>query len=335
MFGRNKRPIRAYFQALWETGLRPETIVSIEAPRDYRRGSGTLRIRADADKARYAREVPLTPGAREALDSVCPEAGFLFPRAPDGDAPKVSNELRKAARLAGLAPDRANRISPYDLRHGRATELVHKTDLLSTSYLIGHKHASTTDRYIHGRKEMAVLALAKLAGGAALKPASASTSIVHQPHDELPAVAIARRAKDVSISRAPSSIDYAPSSTDDSPSSSNGAPSPREAPSSSDAQAASPDASKHDFGHTLATVEVLSESAARPPVANSAEPFQCEEQDLNLHTLRYRNLKVERPLLKHWIYWKASRQEAPEMARERRNSVAVRRLARMLSRPLS
>lgn len=205
VYGRRKRPIRAYFQALWETGLRPETIVSIEAPNDYRRGADTLRIRNEADKARYGRDVPLTAGAREALDSVCPEAGFLFERAPDGCAPKVSHELRKAARLAGLTPGRASRISPYDLRHGRATELVHKTDLLSTSYLIGHKHASTTDRYIHGRKEMAVLALAKLASGAALKPAPASILAAHHADDERPSSSLTRRAKDASSDGAPSS----------------------------------------------------------------------------------------------------------------------------------
>jgi hypothetical protein len=173
----------------------------------------------------------------------------LFPRAPDGDAPKVSNELRKAARLAGLAPDRANRISPYDLRHGRATEFVHNTDLLSTSYLIGHKHASTTDRYIHGRKEMAVLALAKLAAGAALKPA--------------------------------------------------------------------PNPPKHDFGHTLATLDVLPESAAQPAAANSADSHQCEEQDLNLHTLRHRNLKRQIGALKHWDCSIPDRQERSGMDRNR------------------
>jgi hypothetical protein len=72
VYGRRQRPIRAYFQALWETGLRPE----IQAPIDYRRGAATLRIRNEADKARYGRVVPLTEGAHEALDSVCPESAF-------------------------------------------------------------------------------------------------------------------------------------------------------------------------------------------------------------------------------------------------------------------
>ncbi|MDB4985519.1 MAG: hypothetical protein JWN04_697 [Myxococcaceae bacterium] len=279
VFGRNKRPVRPYFQVLWETGLRPETIVSIEAPGDYRRGSDTLRIRAEADKARYARVVPLTPGAREALDSVCPEAGFLFARAPDGDAPKVNNELRKAARLAGLEPARANRISPYDLRHGRATELVHKTDLLSTSYLLGHKHASTTDRYIHGRKEMAVLALAKLASSAALKPAITASSPSQQTHDGRSSLVYRRYADDITFSAPPSGSGH-------------GEPTPQDPE----------DPQKPDFGHTLATVSVSSLARDLAQSPNPATSHQCEEQDLNLHTLRYRNLKVETSMLKHWIY---------------------------------
>jgi hypothetical protein len=71
-------------------------------------------------------------------------------------------------------------------------------------------------------------------------------------------------------------------------------------------------------------------STSTPPQAH-----QCEEQDLNLHTLRYRILKVERPTLKYWICWRASRQEAPGMARGRRNSVALRRLEKTTSRPRS
>ena len=55
-----------------ETGLRPGTLQRLRAPDDYQPGSQFLRIRAEADKARYAREVPLTARAREVLDELCP-----------------------------------------------------------------------------------------------------------------------------------------------------------------------------------------------------------------------------------------------------------------------
>jgi hypothetical protein len=45
--------------------------------------------------------------------------------------------------------------------------------------------------------------------------------------------------------------------------------------------------------------------------------FQCEEQDLNLHTLRYRNLKRERDRLNNGDYSDPDRQEQSGMDRNR------------------
>ena len=63
-----------------ETGLRPGTLQRLRAPDDYRSGAAFLKIRAEADKARYEREVPLTVRAREVLDEVCPNEGLIFPK---------------------------------------------------------------------------------------------------------------------------------------------------------------------------------------------------------------------------------------------------------------
>lgn len=157
------RPIRAYYAVLWETGLRPETLCSLKAPNDYRRGEGSLKIRKEADKARYDRKLPLSDAARAALDSVCPDAGSLFPRRKDGQPADYRISLRAAARGAGLGRDRSKRISDYDFRHGRTTQLVDETgDILGTGYLIGHKHATTTALYSHARESMAERALAKV-----------------------------------------------------------------------------------------------------------------------------------------------------------------------------
>ena len=161
--GRRNRPIRAYYTVLWETALRPETLVSLRAPTDYQRGAKVLKIRDEADKARFGRELPLTPEARKALDSVCPDAGSLFPRRKNGKAADYRVSLRAAAKAAGLAEDRAARISDYDFRHGRTTDLMDQTgDIMGIGYLVGHKHATTTQKYLHARKGMAERVLSKV-----------------------------------------------------------------------------------------------------------------------------------------------------------------------------
>ena len=54
-----------------------------------------------------------------------------------------------------------------------------------------------------------------------------------------------------------------------------------------------------DSGHTLATLDLPSEAAAIVRSAMSSEPKKYEEQDLNLHTLRYRNLNPARLPFRH------------------------------------
>ena len=67
---RDGQPLRAYFEVMRETGLRPGTLQRLHAPDDYRPGSRFLRIRAEADKARYARELPL-PNAHAKCSMRC------------------------------------------------------------------------------------------------------------------------------------------------------------------------------------------------------------------------------------------------------------------------
>ena len=136
------------------------------APHDYQRGRATLTIRDEADKARFGRELPITKTARKALDSVCPDAGYLFPRSPSGNAPDYRDTLRAAAHRAGLDKDRANRVSAYDFRHGRTTHLVADSgDVVGVGYLVGHKNVTTTNRYVHARMEHGARALEKADGG--------------------------------------------------------------------------------------------------------------------------------------------------------------------------
>ena len=135
---------RAFFEVLWETSLRPSTVHALRAPDDYRKGAPTLTIRDEADKARFGRELDLTAGARAALDSVVPERGVIFGRH------NFRTVLRRAAKDAGLPPEKAQHVSDYDFRHARLTFLAERSpNLPGLAYLAGHKHTSTTSRYIN------------------------------------------------------------------------------------------------------------------------------------------------------------------------------------------
>jgi integrase len=143
-------PMRAYYQVMRETGLRPSTLHRLKAPDDYQPGALYLTIREEADKARYGRELPLSARARAALDSACPDQGAIFPKF-DG-----RHTLRKAALTAGLDPERASKVSAYDLRHSLATELTERSgNLVGVGYLLGHKHITTTNHYVHARRRAA------------------------------------------------------------------------------------------------------------------------------------------------------------------------------------
>ena len=147
---RDGKPCKAYFAVMRETGLRPGTLQRLRAPDDYRSGAAFLKIRAEADKARYERELPLTARARQVLDEVCPDDGLIFPKFA------WRYPLREAARTAGLEADRASNIKPYDFRHSVATELTERSgNLLGVGYLLGHRHATTTNQYVHARRRAA------------------------------------------------------------------------------------------------------------------------------------------------------------------------------------
>jgi integrase len=135
--------VRAYFVAMAETGLRRGTLDRIRVPEHYTRGAELLTLTPDVDKSRWGRPLPLTTRAREALDSCAPDVGLIF------GSHDLRVALKHAARDAGIADWQA--IGCHDLRHARLTELAHGGDLMSAAYLAGHRHVSTTDRYLHPR----------------------------------------------------------------------------------------------------------------------------------------------------------------------------------------
>lgn len=155
---RHRWRVRDRFTVAWETALRPATLDALRAPEDYRRGSATLKVRDEVDKARFGREVPLTPEARAALDRCAPEVGPIFSRVSSNTA---TDYLRDAAREAGLDEARASRVKPYDLRHARLTLLAESGNLLGVAYLAGHKAITTTNRYVHAHARAAAEVLAQ------------------------------------------------------------------------------------------------------------------------------------------------------------------------------
>lgn len=72
---------------------------------------------------------------------ICPESGLLFGRHD------YRNQADKAA-AAVLNPRRAKTFTAYDLRHLRLMQLADSGNWLGTSFIGGHKRASTTDRYL-------------------------------------------------------------------------------------------------------------------------------------------------------------------------------------------
>jgi integrase len=74
--------------------------------------------------------------------------------------PQLLKACRRAHEAGKLAAWKIDRVSPYDFRHGRTTQLANRTKhLAGVSFLVGHKDPSTTARYVHAAREHAEEAL--------------------------------------------------------------------------------------------------------------------------------------------------------------------------------
>lgn len=140
--GGRKWPLRARFAFMWETALRPETLSRLSVPDNWRPGATHLELADEDDKARFGREVDLTPEAIAILVRVAPEAGPIFGRHDYAKA------IKTAAR-AVLGPLRGKSFAPYDFRHGRAKEMIDAgAPIRGVAFVVGHKRVSTTDKYL-------------------------------------------------------------------------------------------------------------------------------------------------------------------------------------------
>ena len=152
-------PVRDRYLFAYEAGLRPATVDAL-LWRDWD-GASTLLIRREADKVRYGREVPLSVPAKNALGRVRFEArerGLpAGPTDPIFGKHRSGKTIAKAAKAVGL-----DGVAPYDLRHARATHMADSgAALTGIGYLVGHKQATTTNRYLHGSQKAAEEALSR------------------------------------------------------------------------------------------------------------------------------------------------------------------------------
>lgn len=155
--GGRKWPIRDRFRFAWETALRPETISRLSVPDNWRPGMKHVELTNEDDKARWGREIDLTPIALGILEAVNPGDGLLF-----GD--HCYYKVIKRVAIAVLGPIRGKSFAPYDFRHGRAKALLDAgAPIRGVSYILGHKRVSTTDKYLAPERSAGLAALAAAA----------------------------------------------------------------------------------------------------------------------------------------------------------------------------
>ncbi len=151
---RTKAWVRPFFTVLWETGLRESTLLRLEVGKHYKRGDSRLFITRDIDKRAFERHVPLTAAAQAALERVCPAEGFVFAGVEQAN---LRHSVKAAVRAAGLE----ERVSPYDFKHSRISQLANSgAPLAGVAHLVGHKHISTTALYVTTNEAAANAALA-------------------------------------------------------------------------------------------------------------------------------------------------------------------------------
>jgi site-specific recombinase XerD len=148
--------VRPFFIAYWETGLRPTSLLKLEAGVNYTKGSKSLFLGNSQDKAHFGRTIPLTDAARKALDRVVPKSGVgkLFTGID-------KQTLRESLEAAMAKTKITKRVSVYDFKHSRATQLANSgAPLTGVMHLLGHRRISTTAGYVQGGEKAALEALA-------------------------------------------------------------------------------------------------------------------------------------------------------------------------------
>ncbi len=107
-------------------------------------GSDAIRVLSTEEgrtKSRKWREIPMTEGARQALDEIKPDGSFVIPRIRPESLSRAFLQDVATAKMGG---------SLHSLRHTYISHLVMAgVPLRTVQILAGHAHFSTTEKYAH------------------------------------------------------------------------------------------------------------------------------------------------------------------------------------------
>lgn len=137
-----------------KTGLRPAELTFLAWP-DVDFEMRTIKIQAKMEwkpKTSQERTVPLNKTAFSILKELYKrrKGNWVFSNS-NKPVKSIRTALRTAARNAGLT----KKMTPNMLRHTFATHaLIRGADLKSIQEILGQKNISTTERYLHGMKEI-------------------------------------------------------------------------------------------------------------------------------------------------------------------------------------
>jgi hypothetical protein len=155
--------VKARFEVMFDTTLRPATLDRLEVPRNWAPGETVIRIEAADDKEGAAREVPLTPRAQAALARVAPASGPIFGHH------HYYQYLRPAA-AAVLAPSKASIFCGQHVRSAAITRALERSgNLPGVMHHAGHQHAATTSRYVRPSFRAALDVMRAISGEATPK----------------------------------------------------------------------------------------------------------------------------------------------------------------------
>jgi len=152
----NETLCRLLYALYYETGLRPKTIHSLAVPDNWRKGEDVLRLAAKNDKTKFARAVPISRAARLILHWLTEggtRRGPIFGRRPDH-----RDTVKRVAKA--VLGERGAHFQFYDLRRAAGTHAINAgAPLTGVAWLLGHKHVSTTSKYIKPGQRAAEQAL--------------------------------------------------------------------------------------------------------------------------------------------------------------------------------
>jgi integrase len=148
-------------RVLLATGARPIEIMSLRWA-DLDLADRVIRLDRHKGDEHAGKDILLTPAAVAAIKAVPKTSSpfvFFSPYSESGHVTKIEAAWADALKAAGL-----RKVRPYDLRHSFASLSIGKdVSLYVTGKLLGHKHASTTQRYAHLERSVARTALNKVA----------------------------------------------------------------------------------------------------------------------------------------------------------------------------